>query len=57
MGYVVQERRRGERTWRTMQLYGRDCQMPLANAEQAASKLSGYFGGEFEYRAVLKPPG
>ena len=55
MGYVVQERRRGAGTWQTMQLAGRDCEMALANAEQAASNLRGYFGVEFEYRVILKP--
>ena len=54
MGYVIQERLRTEQTWRTMQLSGEDCEMAEANAEQAASKLRGYFGVEFEYRVVEK---
>ena len=55
MGYVIQERLRTEQTWRTMQLNGEDCEMLQADAEQAASKLRGYFGVEFEYRVVEKP--
>ena len=54
MGHVVQERPRTEQTWHTMQLNGEDCEMSEANAEQAASKLRGYFGVEFEYRVVEK---
>ena len=54
MGHVIQERQRAEKNWRTMQLNGEDCEMPLADAEQAASKLRGYFGVEFEYRVVEK---
>ena len=57
MGYVVQERLRTEQTWHTMQLSGEDCEMALANAEKAASKLRGYFGVEFEYRVVEKVEG
>ena len=54
MWYVVQERLRTEHTWHTMQLDDKDCEMALANAEKAASKLRGYFGIEFEYRVVEK---
>ena len=54
MGYVVQERQRTEKTWHTMQLNGEDCEMAEAGAEQAASKLRGYLGVEFEYRVVEK---
>ena len=55
MGHVIQERQRTEQTWHTMQLDGEDCEMSEANAEQAASKLRGYFGVECEYRVVEKP--
>ena len=54
MAYVVQERARDSRHWETMLLNGEDCEMALANAEQAASKLRGYFGVEFEYRVIEK---
>ena len=54
MWYVVQERLRSQQTWQTMQLNGEDCEMSLASAEDAASKLRGYFGVEFEYRVVEK---
>ena len=54
MGYVVQERLRTQQAWETMQLNGEDCEMLSASAEEAASKLRGYFGAEFEYRVVEK---
>ena len=53
-GHVIQERLRTEKIWHTMQLNGEDCEMAEANAEQAVSKLRGYFGVEFEYRVVEK---
>ena len=54
MGHMIQERQRIEQAWQTMQLNGEDCEMSEANAEEAASKLRGYFGVEFEYRVVEK---
>ena len=54
MGYVIQERPRTEQAWNTMQLNGEDGEMSEASAEQAASKLRGCFGVEFEYRVVEK---
>ena len=52
MDYVIQERPRQGGEWITLELAGQACELSQEAAEEAARRLRGHFGNEFEYRVV-----